>query len=294
VIRPLIAAALVAFPAAVWAQTGPAPSPSASATPAPDICSSGLGAVVGRPTQTTSACVVKPNQILIESGYQTQTVDVAGGAYTFQSYPLATIRIGTKLRGVEFDVIPPSAIRSAGINATADAGAGVRWQIGSTPGFAYSVNAIATAPTGTDPSANPNGLGSANAGTYVANANVQGALGKIFGYGATLSIDSLTTVTPGAAAGLGSTTTRYTSVIPSLDVTAALPSSLTLALEAYRQTNGEGAATPSHTWFDAALEKGVGNAQLDLNYGASNRISPVPGAPGVRRRYAGFGVSYLF
>ena len=132
-IRALIVAALVAFPAAAGAQAAPSPSPAASATPAPDICSTGLGAVVGRPTQTTAACVVKPNQVLIESGYQTQTVDAAGASYTFQSYPLATIRIGTKLRNVEFDVIPPSAIRSAGTNAVGDTGAGVRWQIGSTP-----------------------------------------------------------------------------------------------------------------------------------------------------------------
>ncbi len=278
-IRPLIVAALVALPAAAGAQAAPSPSPAASAAPAPDICSSGLGAVVGRPTQTTSPCVVTPGRVLIESGYQTQAVDVAGGSYAFQSYPLATIRVGTKLRNVEFDVIPPGAIRSGGVDATADAGAGVRWQIGSTPGFAYGVSAIATAPTGSDPAANPNGLGSANAGTYTANASAQGALGTAFGYGATLSVARLT---------------GYTSVLPSLDVTMALPSSYTLAVEAFRQSNGEGAATPGHTWFDAALEKGIGNAQLDLNYGASNRVSPAPGAPGVRRRYAGFGVSYLF
>ncbi len=294
-IRSLIVAALVAVPGLALGQAAgapsPSPSPAASATPAPDICSTGLGAVVSRPTQTTAVCAVKPDQILIESGYQSQTVGVAGGAYTYQSYPLATIRIGTKLRNVELDVIPPGAIRSAASNATSDVGAGVRWQIGSTPGFAYGVNAIATAPTGTDPLANPNGLGSANSGTYVANANVQGSLGKLFGYGATLSVDSLTTVSAGAG---GPSIARYTSVIPSLDVTVSLPSSYTLAVEGYRQSNGEGAGTPGHTWFDAALEKDVGKAQFDLNYGASNSISPAPGAPGVRRHYVGAGLSLLF
>ncbi len=126
-IRSLIAAALVALPGLASAQT------------APDICSSGLSAVVSRPTQTTSACVVKPNQVLIETGYQSQTVDVAGGSYTYQSCPLAAIRIGTKLRGVELQVLPPSAIRSGGVPATSDAGAGLKWQIGATPAFAYGV-----------------------------------------------------------------------------------------------------------------------------------------------------------
>jgi hypothetical protein len=280
VIRSLVAAALIAVPSLAQAQA------AAKLSPPPDICSSGLSAVVSRPTQTTAACVVKPNQVLIETGYQSQTIAAAGGSYTYQTYPLATIRIGTTLRNVELDVIPPSAIRSAGSSATSDIGAGLRWQIGSTPSFAYSLDAIATAPTGTDPAFNPNGLGSANGGTYTANANLQGTLGKVFGYGATLSVNSLTSVTAASAV-------RYTSVIPSFDLTLSLPSAYTLALEAYRQSNGEGSATPSHTWFDAALEKTIGNAQLDLSYGASNRISPAPGAPAVRRHYAGFGISYL-
>ncbi len=283
-IRSLIVAALVALPGLASAQT------------APDLCSSGLSAVVSRPTQTTSACAVEPNQVLIETGYQSQTVDVAGGSYTYQSYPLAAIRIGTKLRGVELQVLPPSAIRSGGVPATSDTGAGLKWQIGATPAFAYGVNVIATAPTGSDPATNPNGLGSANAGTYVANANLQGSLGKVFGYGATLSVDRLTTVSVSGGNGagaLGTTTARYTSVIPSVDVTVSLPASFGLAVEAYRQSNGEGIATPSHTWFDAALSKDTGHAQVDLNVGTSNRISPAPGAPGVRRHYVGFGISYL-
>ncbi len=294
--------ALVALPAAVRAQTIVAPSPSpaspaASSAAAPDLCSTGLSAVVSRPTQTTSTCVVKPGQILIETGYQSQTVDVAGGSYTYQSLPSAAIRIGTKLRNVEFQVLPPSALRSAGVSATSDVGAGLKWQIGSTPSFAYGVNVIATAPTGSDPLASANGLGSADAGTYVYNANVQGSLGKIFGYGATLSVDRLAAA-PAPGAGSGGFTgvpasVRYTSVIPSLDVTVSLPASFGLAVEAFRQSNGEGPATPGHTWFDAALSKDAGNAQFDLSYGASNRISPAPGLPGVRRHYVGFGVSYL-
>ena len=278
--RSIIVAALLALPSAALAQSAPSPAPSP--TPVPDICSGGLSAVVSRPTQTTSACVVSRNQVLIESGYQTQTVDATSGSFTFSTLPNATIRIGTALRNVEFQVIPPTSIRSAGVTAAGDAGAGLKWQIASTPTIAYGLNVIATAPTGSNPNGNPNGLGSSNASTYTYNANVQGALSKVFGYGATLSVGSL------AAAG-----TRYTSVIPSADVTLSLPASWTLAAEAFRATNGEGPATPAHTWFDLAAEKGVGNVQFDLSYGFSNRVAPAPGAPGVRHRYAGFGLSVL-
>jgi hypothetical protein len=148
------------------------------------------------------------------------------------------------------------------------------------------VNAIATAPTGTDPATNANGLGSANAGTYVANANVQGTLGPVFGYGATFSVQSL--------AAAGSPVQRYTSVVPSVDVTMSLPASWGIALEVYRQSNGEGPSTPAHTWFDAAIAKGVGKAQFDVSYGTSNAVAPAPGAPTVRRHYIGFGMSYGF
>jgi hypothetical protein len=281
------AAAALSAAASAAAPSSPAPVATPSATPVPDICSTGISAVISRPTQTTSACVVKPNQALIESGYQTQTVVTSGGSYTFQTVPNTAIRVGTALQNVEFQVLPPSSIRSGGTTALSDVGAGLKWQISSTPTFAYGVNVIATAPTGTDPAANPNGLGSSNAGTYVANANIQGSLGKIFGYGATFSVQSL--AAPGAMS-----VQRYTSIVPSADVTVSLPASWGLAIEVFRQTNGEGPATPAHTWFDVALAKGIGKAQFDASYGTSNAVVPAPGAPSIRRHYAGFGVSYGF
>jgi hypothetical protein len=294
VIRPLLVAALVGIPSVALAQaapTAPSTSPSSSsttATSAPtDICSSGLSSIVSRPSQTTAACVVKSNQVLIETGWQSQTVVVGnGGSYTYQSGPNATIRIGTSLKNVEFDVIPPTTLRSSGVTALSDVGAGLRWQIYSTPTVAYGFNTIVTGSTGTNPLTNPNGLGSANTGTYIVNANVQGALSSKFGYGATFSYDSL------AAAGtLGST--RYISMVPSVDFSYSMPASWTLLVEGYRQTNGEGPDTPGHTWFDTALMKDIGNAQLDINYGVSNGITPIYGGPSVQRRYVGAGLSYL-
>jgi len=302
VIRLLIAAAFIALPSAGLAQTiapptsypTPGPHPTASPTPTPapspsptaptDICSSGISSLVSRPTQTNATCAVKQGHVLEESGYQLETVSVSrGGSYNLSSYPNTTLRIGTSAQNVEIDVVPPTLFRANGFSATSDVGLGARWQIGSTPTFAYGVNTVITAPTGSNPINNPYGLGSANQPTLVANANVEGSINSVLGYGATFSYQSLN-------AGM----THYTSIAPSLDVTVALPASWTLVFEGWRQTNGEGPATPSHTWFDAGVQKDIGNAQLDLNYGLSNRISTGAGLPTVQRTYVGAGLSYLF
>lgn len=183
-IRSLLVAADAGLPAAVSAQVvAPSPSsaPSAAPTPAPDICSTGISAIITRPTQTTSACVVKPNHVLIETGYQSQTVDVSGGSFTYQTVPSGDMRTGTMLENVELDLFPPSAIASARETATSDIGASLKWQIHSIPSFAYGINVSATASTGSNPLTNPNGLGRANASTYTYNLNIQGSLGRIFG-----------------------------------------------------------------------------------------------------------------
>jgi hypothetical protein len=283
---PLLFTALLAvLPAAAFAQV---PAPSPAPTPVPDICSTGLSAVVSRPTETTSACTVAPNQVLIETGYQSQTVDVARGSFTFQSVPNATIRIGTALPGIEVQVLPPTLLRSSGVSATGDAGLGLKWQMASSPAFAYGINAIVTAATGSNPRLTANGLGSAGASTYVMNLNLQGALNSVFGYGAGLGIQNLAAPT-GVSGEM-----RYISTVPSIDITAALPAAWAIAVEAYHDSNGEGPSTPGHLWLDAALEKDIGKAQFDVSYGISNRVAPAPGAPGIQRHYVGFGLSYGF
>jgi len=286
-IKPaLLTVVLAVLPTAAFAQAVPSPSPAP--TPVPDICSSGLSAVVSRPTETTAACSVAANHVLIETGFQAQTVDVAGGSYTFSSVPNATIRIGTALPGFEIDVLPPTLLRSSGVSAQGDAGVGARMQIASSPSFAYGINAIATAPTGSNARFTPGGIGSAGASTYVFNLNLQGAINAVFGYGAGVGIQNL--AAPSGAVG----ETRYYSLVPSLDISASLPASWGLAVEVYHDSNGEGPSTPGHTWFDGAIEKDIGKAQLDLNYGISDRVSPAAGAPGVQRHYVGFGLSYGF
>ncbi len=274
----LVAAALLGLassPRAARAQ----PSAPAS-TPAPDICSTGLSAIVTRPTQTTDVCVVKQNHVLIETGYQSTTVTAPGKPYTFQTAPNAEIRVGTSLRDVELDVFPPNGFRAAGITAASDTGAGIKWQIAASPSFAYGVNVNATAPTGTNPSVDAYGFGSANASTYTYDLNLQGSLGPVFSYGATLSENRL------AAAATGR---PYGSFVPSLSLGASLPAGTSVLAEIAVFGNGAGPGTPAKTQYLIGVTRDFGShVQADLEAGFSPTV-----ATG-KYRFVGAGLSYYF
>ena len=119
-IRPLIATlALTLVPAVAIAQTVPSPSPSPSSAPAApstlypalrnnDPCTS-LSAIITRPSVTNSVCTVRPNHVLVETGYTNTTTPGVGNTVT---YPLTLIRVGTKIPGLEFDLTPPSVVRA--------------------------------------------------------------------------------------------------------------------------------------------------------------------------------------
>ena len=276
---------IITLPNAVRAQAVLAPTPSSSPS---TLCAQGLSAIVSRPTQTTSACTVDSNHILIESGFQAESA-MAASPYATQTYPNAVIRIGTTVPHLELDVTPPSAIRSAGMTFASDAAFGVKYLMSYAATFAYGVNILLTVPTGSDATAsnNPNALGSSNGHGYIGNVNFQGAIGKVVGYGGTLSFNSLAfPVSP-------SVTARYVSFVPSLDVTFTL-SGTTLFVEGYLQSHGEGPGTATHSWFDAGVTKDFGKTQYDVEFGVSNGVRPMTGMTPIRRRFVGAGVSYGF
>ena len=127
----LLGLALALAPAVAAAQTAPpesptlgrpspspVPQPSSSASSPPsaffpalganDPCTS-ISAIVTRPTVSNSICTVRPNHLLVETGYQNTTA--AGGGNTV-AYPQMLIRIGTKVPALEFDLAPPSLMRT--------------------------------------------------------------------------------------------------------------------------------------------------------------------------------------
>jgi hypothetical protein len=297
--RPLLLSLmLLACPVVARAQTlappatGPLPSasatPAATASPAGDYCSNGgLSALVSRPTQTNSVCAMPPGHVLIETGFQSQTLVGGAAGLTYQSVPNATIRIASPLHDVEIQVVPPVAYRVEGSSATGDVGLGLKWQIAATPTFAYGVSASSSLVTGTNPLTNPGGLGSATAPTENYGAQFAWQLGKVFGLSGGVELSELAAPLPTGAQ-------RYASTLPSLVLSDALPASWSLFVEGFTQSHGEGPGTPTHVWGDAGVSKDVGSAQLDLEYGASNAIAVAPALPPVRRHYVGVGLSYQF
>jgi|GEM_PF-6815778 len=260
-----------------------------AASPPPAlICAGGIAAIVTRPTQTTTTCVVPSDRVLIETGTSAQTVSAPGASYAFTSYPNAEIRIGTALRNVEVDLFTPVLFHSSGETASGDTGAGIKTVFSQTSAWAWGASLSGTFPTGTNPAVAPHGLGSVNAGTATLNVNAEASLGPIFSVAATLGqqVDAAPIASGGAQ--------HYASTVPSLEFTASLGHGATAFAEAWLQSDGEGPATGTHRWLDGGLQKDIGSMQFDLEYGLSNAVAPAPGQGPIARRYAGFGISRLF
>ncbi len=277
----IAAAASVLFvaccaPRPVAAQTMPAPSPAPSAMPAAasDPCTA-LSSLVSRPTFGTAACAVKPNDLLIESGYTNLTTSGAGANATV-TYPQASLRVGVA-HDLEFDLDPSSIERISGeptVTDTTDTSLGVKYEIGYTSKLLYGVNVLYTVNSG-GPIAGSNGDG------VLANFNGAWTLSPAVGLFASVGYNA-------QSAGTRDAPQRYCGIDPSLGASVSLPASLTLALEGFGQSStapGQG----GRYGLDAAVERDVGSrVQLDVNYfdylGVQN---------GAHLRSIGFGAAYL-
>ena len=273
---------LACCPLAAHAQTpaaeAPVPSPAPTAAPNPigpafgpnDPCTS-LAALVSRPSVTSSVCTVRPNHVLIETGYLNTTFTGGGNAVT---YPTASVRIGTRIPALEIDFAPPSAVRTnAGglTTATTDVGAGLKYVFGYTPRFSWGGQAFFTAPTGL------NG-GSANGTTAAYALNASYALGPVFSLATTLSTSSLTN---GAQ--------RWNSFVPSLVLGASLPNTTGVFAELVTFSNANGLGTPTRAQYMFGMYRDLGpRFQLD----ASTAFSPTTQTG----KYTSFGLgaSYYF
>jgi hypothetical protein len=287
VIRPLfVAAVLVLAPAAARAQVMPAASPAAQPSPAPspsaapsqyfpalgnnDPCTS-LSAIVTRPTVSNSVCTVRPNHVLVETGYQ--NTSASGGGNTVL-YPQTLIRVGTAIPALEFDLAPPSAARTniGGVTTgTTDIGAGLKYVFGYTPKFNYGGQIFVTAPTGAN--------GFSAGGTQTTYALQAGyTLNPVF---SVTGVTQMASLTNGAA--------RWTSFIPSLVLSASLPNSTGLFAEIAQFSHATGPATPTRTQYIFGAYHDVGQRlQLDASVGISPTV-----ATG-KYHYLSFGASYYF
>lgn len=276
-IRPLCAAlALVLAPVAALAQATPVPSPAPSAAPSQyfpalgnnDPCTS-LSAIVTRPTVSNSVCTVRPNHVLVETGYQ--NTSASGGGNTVV-YPQSLIRVGTIVPALEFDLAPPSAARAnigGATTGTTDIGAGLKYVFGYTPKFNYGGQIFVTAPTGVN--------GFSAGGTQTTYALQAGyTLNPVF---SVTGVTQMASLTNGAA--------RWTSFIPSLVLGASLPNSTGLFAEIAQFSHATGPATPTRTQYIFGAYRDLGQRlQLDASIGVSPTV-----ATG-RYRYLSFGASY--
>ncbi len=265
VLAPAAAPAQATTPQTTLVQASPVPSPSAapSAAPSPyfpalsnnDPCTS-LSAIVTRPTVSNSVCTVRPNHVLIESGYQNTTASGGGNAVV---YPQTLIRVGTAVPALEFDLAPPSAARTnvGGVTVgTTDIGAGLKYVFGYTPKFNYGGQIFVTAPTGL------NGFSAGGAQTtYALQAGY--TLTPVF---SVTGVTQMASLTNGAA--------RWSSFIPSLVLSASLPNSTGLFAEVAQFSHATGAGTPTRTQYIVGAFRDLGQRlQLDTSVGISPTAS---------------------
>lgn len=256
------------------ASASPAPPEPASSAIGPplstnDPCTS-LGAIVTRPTVTNSVCTVRPEHVLLETGYQNTRF---GGGGNVTQYPQALVRVGTRLRGLEFDLTLPNAQRTTVGGSVAsgdtDVAAGIKFALGAGPKFSYGLQAQLSAPTGS-----PAFTASGTQTTY--GVNFAYALSPGFSLASTLSYQSLTTGTAG-----------YPSFVPSLVATGALSPSDALFAEIAQFTHANGPASGTRTQYLIGADHDFGQrVQADVETALS------PTADTGKYRYVGVGLSY--
>jgi hypothetical protein len=234
-----------------------------------DPCTS-IGAIVSRPSQSTSVCTVRPGHVLLETGYVNNT---GGGVATTSQFPQANLRIGTSIPALEVDLGLPMYERIRADRTTTDGvtdlGAGLKYVLGYSSRFQYGVNAFVTEPTGS------NGI-SSGASTQTYNLNYGYTLNSVFSLAGTFGIESL-----------ASGSQRYSTFMPSLVLSAGLPNATGLFVETAAFSDGAGPVTPTRTQVITGITRDLSpRLQLDLEVGHS--ISSAGG----NYRFIGFGASY--
>ncbi len=276
----LVPAAMFGLSSNASAQTvapsSPVPSPSPSPAPNPigpalganDPCTS-LSAIVTRPTVSNTVCTVRPNHVLIETGYQNTTASGGGNLVT---YPQSLIRIGTSVPALELQIAAPGIARTSagGVTTTGstDAGAGLKYVFRYTPKFNLGGQVVVTAPTGTN--------GFSAGGTQTTYALQAGyTLSSVFSIAGAAQLQSLTN---GAQ--------RWSSFVPSIVLSASLPNSTSLFGELAQFTNAVGPGTPTRTQFIFGANHDFGQRlQVDVEAGYSQTVTTG------KYRYIGAGLS---
>lgn len=198
-------------------------APNVFAQPVADPCGGETGflALVNRPTISDSACVVKDQQWVLESGYQYQHLNSRGHQHNF---PNAEARFGLAFNNELFFLLPNRIVQSlqpkTGWTATS---VGLKHEFGYTAHWLAAIEGIATLPSGS------HALGSRQYGTAV-NGIVSYTFNRYFSFSAQIGVSSQTNSRQ-------SRTERFNSFNPDAVLTWAPKNVLAFYAEAYGQTN---------------------------------------------------------
>jgi hypothetical protein len=255
--------------------SSPSPVPAAVSTDAGDPCDQ-LSNLVSRPSFSTAACVVKPNALLLQTGYANLATSGANGS-RMVTYPQENVSIGVAKR-IEFDINPPSFARIAGsspASGATDGSIGAKVQLGQSSRITSGVNALYTLQSGTAPF-----TGSGDG--VLVNVNASYALSPAAGLFASLGYNEQSAGTPEVPA-------AYHDVQPSLGASFALPQNFTIYAEGFNQSS-TGPGMSGSFAFDTGLQKDIGSRlQVDAE------IFDYPSIrAGAHQHAVGFGAAYLF
>ena len=252
---------------------GPSPTPSATPASASDPCLS-LNNLVSRPSFSTSACVIKRNAFLVQTGYA-NTATSGSAASQLVIYPQTSLGTGIA-QNVEFDLNPPSIERvsgSAPAHGDSDGSIGVKIQLGQTSKVTYGVNALYTLQSGTPPF-----TGSGDG--ILANVNGSLTLSPAVGLFGTIGYNEQSAGAPGFP-------NKYYDFQESLGGSVSLPQSFAVYLEAFTLSS-TGPSTGGTFGFDTGIQEDVGSRlQLDAEYYDYLTVR------GTHQHSVGFGAAYL-
>jgi hypothetical protein len=278
VYAPLVAVA--SFVLTVAANPAPSPTPAASPTPTPpsDPCGSILS-IVNRPTVSTGVCTVRTNHFDVETGYtNTTTTGVGGGSNA--NYPQTLIRFGTANPHVDLEFSPPSyETTTVGVPFTtgsSDVSLGMKAELGYSANADWGANVVVAFPTGS------RAFTAGNA-QFTGNLNGGYTINSEFSLAGTLSFNALSAINSAGSA------QSYFAFIPSLELSAALPSGPSQISAEYAYFSAAGPGLSSKSLIDFVYQRDFGpHLQFDAEYGFSPTL-----VNGQKQHYIGAGLSFM-
>jgi hypothetical protein len=256
----------------------PAASPSASPGAPSDPCGPVLS-IVNRPTVTTGVCTVRTGHFDLENGYtNTTTTGPAGGSSAL--YPQSLFRVGTFDPHLDFEFgFPSTQTSSAGqpaVRGSTDISLATKYELGYSSSAYWGIYGAVTIPTGST-------AFTAGNAQFTGDFNGAYTISSEWSLAGTLSFNALSAMN---SAGLAQS---YFALIPSIELSAALPGGPSQLSAEYAYFSAAGPNLGGKSLIDFVYQRDLGgHLQFDGEYG----ISPTA-INGQKQHYVGAGLSFM-